>query len=627
MSKIILPTSDQIFGNNKRINSTILKIFKEYGSKCALSDLAILRGAYFNNNIYLDNKNDLISRTGWWWTMTPYSGNARAVGKDGRKNGHYVDRRDVGVRPALTFSDISEISPNIVRGNDFLEFTYGEYPQYAVDANMQNILYSILYTNGVNLTGKKYTFDERKYNDYNNGFSKIEYPEYEYNGERYILVDANTCFDGEEVTLSNGLKVKDKDKVWIKVEPIKWIWFQKENIAISKIILLAGIQFNEVSNYNDINDFSNMNMGKYLDEIFSKEIIKQATYTNSNVSVKKPNPFNLDIKNVSEEEIIKGCLESDLPVFLHGLPGDGKSARVKNIDKDATIVDLGTSNFEGIVGLIVKDLGSNNLSYIEPYWYKELCEKCERENDKIHILFLDELTNAPGTIQKAAYEIILNKTLTNSGFRLKLPDNVRIIAAGNDVKDSIVATEMPEPLFDRFVHVWIKTDSRNWLKWAYESNIHPSICAYIAFRGDIALRTEYTGEKPNADPRKWEMASKMLYKTNNPKMLRGLIGSEMTEEFCKFCSQKVITIEDVLNNNYTKEDLDMDYGKQNATILSLSYVDEEYIEEIRKFVVNNFSPELIKLFDLWFIQNGDEGRVLIIDSLENQNESKGVKIS
>lgn len=511
-----------------------------------------------------------------------------------------------------------------MRGNDFLEFTYGEYPQYAANSQMQTILNSTYNIGNINFTGKEYTFDSRKYTDYNSDFSKVTYKEYEYNGERFIRVLVNSYFDGDEITLSNGLKCKDGDYIWIKVDPIKWIWHPSKNVAISKIILVAGIQFNIDSNYNDINDFSNMNMGKYLDNIFSKEIVQQGTYTNSNIPLEKPNPFNFDIENVSEEEIIKGCLDSDLPVFLHGLPGDGKSARVKSIDPDATIVDLGTSNFEGIVGLIAKD--SNTLSYIEPYWYKELCEKCSKEPDKIHILFLDELTNAPGTIQKAAYEIILNKTLTNSGFRLKLPENARLIAAGNDVKDSIAATEMPEPLFDRFVHVWIQTNSKNWLKWAYENNIHPSICAYISFRGDIALRTEYNGEKPNADPRKWEMASKMLYKTNNPKMLRGLIGSELTEEFCTFCTQKVITINDVLNNNYTKEDLNMDYGKQNATILSLSYVSEEYVEEIRKFVVDNFTKELVKLFDLWFVQNGDESRYLIIDSLKNQNNSKEVKM-
>lgn len=86
MSKIILPTSEQIFGNDKLIGNKKLKIFEKYGSKCAMSDLAICLGAYVSSDVHLDNKNSFVDRTGWYWTMTPYSGNARAVANDGYKN-------------------------------------------------------------------------------------------------------------------------------------------------------------------------------------------------------------------------------------------------------------------------------------------------------------------------------------------------------------------------------------------------------------------------------------------------------------------------------------------------------------------------------------------------------------
>ena len=102
------------------------------------------------------------------------------------------------------------------------------------------------------------------------------------------------------------------------------------------------------------------------------------------------------------------------------------------------------------------------------------------------------------------------------------------------MKDSLAANQLAEPLFNRFAHVYIKTTTEGWLKWASEHNIHPAIYSYIAYKKGETLRSKYDGEKPNADPRKWEMASKMLYATGSPEMLRALVGEDITREFVEF---------------------------------------------------------------------------------------------
>ena len=75
---------------------------------------------------------------------------------------------------------------------------------------------------------------------------------------------------------------------------------------------------------------------------------------------------------------------------------------------------------------------------------------------------------------------------------------------------------------------------------------------------DAVLRTKFTGEKPNADPRKWELASKILYKTNKPEIIRSLVGEEVTQEFISFCKQKVITLAEamLINNAKSRSILD-----------------------------------------------------------------------
>ncbi|MEI3507525.1 MAG: hypothetical protein V8R01_00005 [Bacilli bacterium] len=101
----------------------------------------------------------------------------------------------------------------------------------------------------LNLTGKSYTTDFRKYNEYSKPFSPQEHLEYEYNGRKYVKVKANSYFDGGLFQLSTGDKYRDGDDVWVAVEPIKWLVDEKADIALSKNIIFAGVQFNRMSNY------------------------------------------------------------------------------------------------------------------------------------------------------------------------------------------------------------------------------------------------------------------------------------------------------------------------------------------------------------------------------------------
>ena len=320
-------------------------------------------------------------------------------------------------------------------------------------------------------------------------------------------------------------------------------------------------------------------------------------------------------KNVDEEDIIEGAILSDIPLMLHGQTAAGKSSRIKQMDKDVQIVYLGLANPTDINGTSVQKESLDHLIDYPPTWYVKAKEIAEANPDKIHIVFFDEITNADPLIQGMVFNIILNKEVNG---KWKLPENVRIVAAGNEEEESLSAHELSVPLFSRFAHVYIKTNREKWLKWASkavdeEGNpiIHPAIYAYIAYKGDEVLRTEYNGETPNADPRKWEMASKILYKVGKPDMLRALIGKELTYDFKNFITQRIITLEDVLNDNY--KDINMDISSKYACIANLTMVDEENVQKVRKFV-SKLGPEFLSTFDsMWTI--GSEERLEIIASL------------
>ena len=339
----------------------------------------------------------------------------------------------------------------------------------------------------------------------------------------------------------------------------------------------------------------------------------------SKKQIKKVNPYGLSFKQISEEAIIKGAVESGIAVFLHGKSSEGKSARVKQIDPDCVIIYLRNATPESLNGKSVYNSKTGEMIDIKPTWLKKLEEKCEKYPDKYHIVFFDEITNALPSIQGIAFNIVLDREVNGIW---QLPNNARIVAAGNEMKDSLAANKLAEPLFNRFAHVYIKTTTESWLKWASEHNIHPAIYSYIAYKNGETLRSKYDGEKPNADPRKWEMASKMLYKSGNPEMLRALVGEDITREFVEFCKQEVITLEDVINENYTDKDIEsLNTAQRYATTMGLSQVDEANLEIVRNFT-SKLGSEFKAIFDALWI-HGDESRIEIIAELNiKNNETK-----
>ena len=602
---LTLLSEGQIWGNSSEPR---LEVIRKYGIKSAITDLCVLTGSYLCEDT-IDEDRSLTGRTSCFWTRSDDDDNdVRMVDENGIRSYIYRCKRSGTVRPALQSSVIfSQISPNRVMGyNGIEEVEYGEYPQNAADSRMQNILESE-YNRGMNKTGRSYTFDSVKYDDYDTGFKPVTYEEYEYQGKKYIRIKANSDFDGWKFKLSNGVKYRDGDYVWVEVSPVKWLIDDKTGILISKKGLVSGIRFlNKSTNYKG--DFSKTEMKEYLDRYMSKELF-QTTKTKETVNEEEIiNPYKLKFEQVSEEEIIKGAIESGIAVFLHGPSSEGKSARVKQIDPTCEIIYLRNATPESLNGKSVYNQTTGEMIDVKPSWLKKLEEKCEKEPDKLHIVFFDEITNALPSIQGISFNIVLDREVNGIW---KLPENARIVAAGNDIEDSLAANQLAEPLFNRFAHVYIKTTLEGWLKWASEKNIHPAICSYIAYKNGETLRSKYDGKKPNADPRKWEMASKMLYKTEKPEMLRALVGEEITKEFIQFCSQRMITLEDVINENYKDIDIEeLNIAEKHATIMCLLQVEKDNIEKVREFV-KKLGSEYEAVFDkMW--THGDENRLEII---------------
>lgn len=618
---ITLLSEGQIWGNS---SESQLEVIRKYGTKAAVTDLCVLTGCFLceDTDYNIDEDRSLTGRTGYFLTRSDDGDNdVRVVGWYGEKNNKFRYGLNGVVRPVLQSSIIfSQIYPNRVRGyNETAEVEYGEYPQNAADSRMQNILESEYKRGEMNKTGRSYTFNSVKYDDFDTGFKPVTYEEYEFQGKKYIRIKANSDFASRRFKLSNGIEYENGDYVWVEVSPVKWLIDDRTGTLISKKGLVSGIRFlDERTNYKG--DFDKTEMKEYLDRYMLRDLTQTVTFTRvQNMTPEEKvqfeeeqkqteirrNPYGLKFGQVSEEEIIRGAIESGVAVFLHGPSSEGKSARVKQIDPTCEIIYLRNATPESLNGKSVYNGSTGEMMDVPPTWLKKLQEKCEKEPDRLHVVFFDEITNALPSIQGIAFNIVLDREVNGIW---KLPENARIVAAGNDMKDSLAANQLAEPLFNRFAHVYIKTTTEGWLKWASEHNIHPAIYSYIAYKKDETLRSKYDGEKPNADPRKWEMASKMLYATGSPEMLRALVGEDITREFVQFCNQQVITLDDVINGNYTDRDIQtLNTAERYATAMGLTLVDDDNLEKVRGFVTR-LGAEFVAIFDaLW--THGDESKL------------------
>ena len=643
MSDFTFLTEEQYFGDDK------LDILEKRGTKAAITDFSILLGAYVSD-YHIDNDSSLEGRTGYYWTKSDDGDNdARVVRASGSRNFLNVLTRSGGARPALPFSSISSIPTNGESGkrarDGILEVEYGYYPQKAVSRDMQERLERAYRSGNISKTRNSYTTDSRRYNAYNEKFAPKQHEEYEYNGKRYVRVEANSDFGSNTFTLSNGENYRDGDNVWVEVSPVKWLVDERAKVMITDKLIFSGVQFNHTRNYHT-RDFDRTDIKTFMDRYLSRDLVQsrgiaEQTRTSSKATKKNENPYNLDFSETSEADIIRGAIQSNVSIFLHGKPGCGKSDRVKQLDPDFIELNLSHLDPELLDGLAGEKDGK--AVHIKPPWLEELEAKCEEEADKIHILFLEELTNASPMMQSKAYGIALDKKVAG---RWKLPENARVVAAGNELEDSLVANEMAEPLYDRFAHVNIETNAENWLEWAvtpesfYErldykkearpkQKIHPAIYAYISYKGDEVLRTPYNREhpEPHADPRRWKMASDMLYASNNPSTLRAIVGEDLTRDFIYFCQLPTITIEDVLKGNYTQEELEeMDLGRKLATVSGLVAVESRDMPKVREFT-KKLGAEICKKFEVQWTHGDEERLEQLQEIIMKEQEEAEEKVS
>ena len=241
--------------------------------------------------------------------------------------------------------------------------------------------------------------------------------------------------------------------------------------------------------------------------------------------------------------INKGLPLKNFPsVMLWGAPGVGKSQGVRQIankikeetGKKVAVTDVRLLLFNPID---LRGIPTANADKTLAIWLKPQIFQMDESNDVVNILFLDEISAAPQSVQASAYQITLDRVVGEH----KLPDNCIVIAAGNRVTDKSVAYKMPKALANRLMHINVEGSATSWNKWAIKNGINAKVLGFLSFRRDNLFKgSENSEDLAFPTPRSWEMVSNVLNSVSDNvnevyPFIAGLIGMGMATEFRSWC--------------------------------------------------------------------------------------------
>ncbi|GAA0915360.1 MoxR family ATPase [Virgisporangium aurantiacum] len=227
-------------------------------------------------------------------------------------------------------------------------------------------------------------------------------------------------------------------------------------------------------------------------------------------------------------EALTLAVAADLPVLLWGEPGIGKTAALTqladSLDLPLTTVIASVhepTDFSGLP-VIGADPAVHGVPMAPPDWAVRLVRAGRG------LLFLDELSTAPPAVQAALLRLVRERRVG----ALRLPPEVRIVAAANPRASAADGWELSAPLANRFVHLQWTFDHDVVLRglggtWPHTvlPRLDPAglpdavayarraVCGLLTARGSLVHQlptTETRRGGPWPSPRTWEMAIRLI---------------------------------------------------------------------------------------------------------------------
>ena len=322
---------------------------------------------------------------------------------------------------------------------------------------------------------------------------------------------------------------------------------------------------------------------------------------------------NRTVTSTQARKSILRAFDKNRPLFLWGPPGIGKSELIESITEElgGYMIDLRLGQMEPTdirgIPFYNKDLGK--MDWAPPV---EMPDEELASQYPVVVLFLDEMNSAPASVQSAAYQLILNRRIG----KYRLPDNVKLVAAGNRESDKGVTFRMPTPLANRFVHQEMRVDFPSWQEWAVGHKINKDVVGYLSFaKQDLYDFDAKSSSRAFATPRSWVFVSQLLADDNLDdetamNLIAGTVGEGLAVKFMQHrkIAGKMPRPEDILAGKVT--DLNVkEVSAMYSLVISMCYELKDAVEkkvDSKKFheMADNFFAYMMKNFETELVVMG-----------------------
>ena len=226
------------------------------------------------------------------------------------------------------------------------------------------------------------------------------------------------------------------------------------------------------------------------------------------------------IASIKDVKDILAKTPMHISVGLWGPPGIGKtdlciqvalSTGAKFLVKLAATMDP-----TDLVGIPFPDKDGHTTKFLPPSDLFQLTEEYKEEAMKLApkdrpyvgpwVVCFDDITTANPQVFAALFRLFQHREV--AGYKIR--DEVRLIATGNRAEDNAAANDMPTALNNRFFHIDLAVNAEEWLNWAVQRNLPPTIVGYIKTRPDQLHQFKADAqERAFATPRSIVMAAEM----------------------------------------------------------------------------------------------------------------------
>lgn len=190
-------------------------------------------------------------------------------------------------------------------------------------------------------------------------------------------------------------------------------------------------------------------------------------------------------------------VRADIPVFIHGLTGIGKTEicsgplmeKVRKEWPGAVLHDYRFSSKEPVDGTGIPKLIDDDGEWATLWSRPGFVPK---DDGKMHVFYLGEIGHASVAMQHIAYQFVRERRLGE----YNLPRLNRVILDLNTREDKGGDTKLVKPLENRGAHVTLELKLEDWLKWAESNRFDPRLLAFTRLPRNLDHLHKFDANNP-----------------------------------------------------------------------------------------------------------------------------------